>query len=384
MTDFNREISNKKKAEIQHIAEELSLQHRHLLLQWATGCGKGLAVLRCILASKSEKKWLIVCPEVLQVENWNKEIEKYGLSEKLKDKLEGIICYASLVNFKNRDLNLALNEAQKVSDLREDIISTIKFDQIVSDGAKIPDVVKSRLFDIYPYLEYDISLKKAISEGILPEPSIYLIPIEVDDKIKRNSVPKKAFQLTDRQYSDKLDKDIKYWQTRYAQTGEEWNIGKMVALGSIRKKFLASLKTEATKKLINQIYGKRFICFTGSIEQADELGGNHAIHSKKGKKHNLTTLKAFNSLEINDIYVNNMGREGLNLEDIEAGIVVQLDSGEDDGNSFIQKTGRSMRADSPELYILYCKSTADERYLKKALQHIDNKYIKDYDKNTAY
>ena len=64
--------------------------------------------------------------------------------------------------------------------------------------------------------------------------------------------------------------------------------------------------------------------------------------------------------------------EGMNLTDIQVGIIVQLDGKE---RLFIQKFGRSMRAEDPVSFIFYYKDTQDENYLKNALENIDSKYV---------
>ena len=70
--------------------------------------------------------------------------------------------------------------------------------------------------------------------------------------------------------------------------------------------------------------------------------------------------------------------EGQNLNNIEAGVIVQLDGEE---RVFLQKFGRVMRADSPVQYIFYYKGTRDEEYLNKSIEGIDKKYIKVYETN---
>jgi superfamily II DNA or RNA helicase len=69
-----------------------------------------------------------------------------------------------------------------------------------------------------------------------------------------------------------------------------------------------------------------------------------------------------------------MLQEGVNLTGIEAGVIIQLDGEE---RAFIQKFGRTLRADSPEQYIIYFKGTRDEEYLNNALESIDKNYIKE-------
>lgn len=61
-----------------------------------------------------------------------------------------------------------------------------------------------------------------------------------------------------------------------------------------------------------------------------------------------------------------------NLVDIEAGVIIQLDNVE---RAFIQKFGRTLRADSPKQYIFYYKNTRDEDYLQNVYEEINNDYI---------
>jgi superfamily II DNA or RNA helicase len=100
---------------------------------------------------------------------------------------------------------------------------------------------------------------------------------------------------------------------------------------------------------------------------------NNAISSKKGDRKNQYIINSFNSKRINNIYAVGMITEGMNLTDIQVGIITQLDGKE---RLFIQKFGRAMRAEDPVAFIFYYKNTQDENYLKKALENIDPKFVK--------
>ena len=183
--------------------------------------------------------------------------------------------------------------------------------------------------------------------------------------------------LSDKDKTENIEKSFRYWKKRLEENPhEQWIQGKFNKMGSERKAFFAQCKTEAAKKLIKSLNGKRFVCFTGGITQADEIGKERAIHGKKTKKHNESTLYKFNNKEINDVYLNKMGNEGLNLTDIEVVIIIQLGTGKDDNLSVIQKGGRAMRSMYPEIYILYFKNTKDEEWLNKALEEYDKKWVK--------
>jgi superfamily II DNA or RNA helicase len=141
--------------------------------------------------------------------------------------------------------------------------------------------------------------------------------------------------------------------------------------GSRRKRFLGELKTKEAKRLVKYVENKRFICFCTSIEQANELGGKYAIHSKSDSK----ALGEFNSLKSNKLFAVNMLQEGMNLKGIEVGIIIQLDGQK---LRFIQRTGRVLRSDFPVQYILYFKNTRDEEYLVNALEGINEEYVKEF------
>ena len=105
-------------------------------------------------------------------------------------------------------------------------------------------------------------------------------------------------------------------------------------------------------------------------EYLDFLGGI-AVNSVGGC--NQAVIDAFNKGTISRIYAVGMITEGMNLAEIEAGIIIQLDGKE---RLFIQKVGRALRAKSPIVCIFYYKNTQDETYLRKALENVDEKYIK--------
>ena len=56
---------------------------------------------------------------------------------------------------------------------------------------------------------------------------------------------------------------------------------------------MGELKTPIVKVFLKDIKDKRFICFCSSIEQADHLGKQNAIHSKKDNS--LQILDDFNN-----------------------------------------------------------------------------------------
>ena len=90
----------------------------------------------------------------------------------------------------------------------------------------------------------------------------------------------------------------------------------------------------------------------------------------------MSVIDSFNTKQIDSLFAVGMLQEGQNLTDIEAGIIVQLDGQE---RAFVQKFGRSLRADDPVQFIFYYKDTRDMDYLDNVLEGINNEYITEVD-----
>lgn len=388
--------------EIQQQAVQLMIKHHRVALQWCTGLGKSKAAIDIINEIKGNKVLLVVA-EIAHKDNWRKEFEKWELNTSLTEiTLE---TYASLKNHRKESFDLLiLDEGHHAgSELRIDILNDIKAKNVLVLSATLPNDVLFQLQEIYgDFTNYRITLQQAIEWGILPEPKIYLIPMELDNthlsqsvveewgkSVKRKTVKCKIaerwtylknktkypdlrleIQCTELQKYIYLTDKAEFWKKQFFRTRNEGVKNKWLQLGSERKRYLGGLKTEKANQLISVIKSKRFICFCSSIEQAEVLGGENSIHSKK--KGALNTIDYFNNKEIDSLFAIGMIQEGQNLVDIEVGVIIQLDGQE---RAFVQKSGRAMRAEEPVLFILYYKNTRDEEYLNKALEDINPEYV---------
>ena len=183
------------------------------------------------------------------------------------------------------------------------------------------------------------------------------------------------FSCTQKEKYEYINEQFEYWKRQFFRNQSNIRIKNMwLQWGSVRKRYLGELKTKKADELCKKLkkQKKRFICFCSSILQAEVLGKEDCIHSKK--KDVSTIISEFNSGERNSIFAVGMLQEGQNLNNIQAGVIVQLD-GEERG--FIQKFDRSLRAEDPVQYILYYKNTRDEEYLQKALENINKDYIQE-------
>lgn len=407
-----------QKSRLQNEMSDYLNERGNLALQWATGVGKSRVAVNAVMdlfnQYGEEFRVLIVVAEDAHKDNWKEEFRK-GLNPLVYDWIMPhvhIICYASLKNWRGTKWDLIVfDEAHHLqSDTRKDILQSLNSSRVLALSATLKEDVLEALTRCFGRFKVSkITLQDAIDKGFLPEPKIVCIPLELKrfdrtetiemdlrtaksgDKgvIKdlwsnrwkylkhRKDYVGYVLQLscTQKEKYEYINEQFGYWKKRYFEDPSDIRVKyTWLQWGSVRKRYLGELKTkeagELCKKLEKQ--KKKFICFCSSITQAEFLGGENCIHSKK--KDVEEVISAFNSGKTNSIFAVGMLQEGQNLTNIQAGIIVQLD-GEERG--FIQKFGRSLRAEDPVQYILYYKNTKDEEYLQKAIENINKDYVQE-------
>lgn len=383
--------------------------YNNIAIQAATGVGKSKIALEICegLVEEGEQlpSVLLVVAERAHIQNWLDEIHKWSYKGPVTT-----VCYASLKHYRDTEWDVVIfDEAHHLgSELRLDIFSTISAQYRIFLSATLKDSLLASLSTFCgPIKTVKMGLQDAFNANILPEPKINLIPLVLDNKEynqyiieewgksdkrvvlrclykdrwkylrNKRTYPNAKLYITctQQQRYDYLTEQFLYYKKRYMCCRNEAIKNKWLQCGSKRKEYLGLLKTSIAKGLIDSLKGdKRFICFCTNIAQAEFLGGDNAVHSKRRNSQEI--INKFNNKEIDSLFAVGMLQEGVNLTDIEVGIIVQLDGEE---RAFIQKFGRTLRADSPEQYIIYFRATRDEEYLKKALENIDTKYIRGYE-----
>jgi len=344
-----------------------------VILRWATGVGKSKAAID--LLKKYGGRTLLVVAERLHKENWEKELQRWKYDSDID-----IICYHSLKKLEGEAYNnIVLDEAHHAfTEKRKDALSKILSTNVILLSATLSKEHIYSATELWGKFQIStVSLKEATESGALPEPEVNVIALELDDTDYKYSYKrfKTTVKCTQRGYYKYLTDQCSYWKEQYILKKNQFIMNKWMMSATKRKRFIGSLKDKYAKELLSKLpKNKRYICFCASIEQAKSIGGKqHCISSRKKQKENEAIIAAFNEHKIDSLFVVNMANEGMNLKDIEIGIIVQLDGKE---RLFIQKFGRSLRAENPVQYIFYFKNTQDERYLNNALENIDEKYVK--------
>lgn len=403
------------KDKIQSKAVLLAKKHRFLCLEWATGTGKTLGAIKIvddILKNNPSAKGYLICKESTHKKNWILDIKKHNKTK--VGKSMKTVLYASLKSQKEKADFIILDECHALTSLRIKALKNIlkRGTKIIFLSATIPDEKKSLINELCANRVhyYIISLNKAFDLGLLPEPSLVVHKVYLNNRVVRGKLweytarksknkinkycshkelfitmknyPKEVgiiCQGTEQEHYDALTKQMAYYQGLSEDMKIPYPIrtgcrNKFLNIASNRKKFIAEVKTQTVKDLIQEfrLDNSRFICFTGSIKQVKELGSDSAVHSKNKNEINQGLIDCFNNLECSELFAVKMLREGINLTNIERGIITQLDSGI---GSFFQMLGRSLRHEFPEMHLIVVQNTQDVVYFNKSMNNFNEKFI---------
>jgi superfamily II DNA or RNA helicase len=217
----------------------------------------------------------------------------------------------------------------------------------------------------------EITLDEAVEAGLVAPYEIKVITMELDNKEKyiKAGNKKNPFMSTEQNQYQYLTKRI--YDPELPKSFYQAMIYK-------RMNFIYNLKskTEAAKWLLEHVIPKedRTLIFAGSIEQAEWLNKDY-FHSKSDDK----ALIRFTNKDINRLSCVNALNEGMNLNDVDTGLIVQLNS---KSLKLTQRMGRMLRFRKGHrgiMYILSVKGTVDEEWTRKALEDFDSENIQFYE-----
>lgn len=376
--------------------EILNIKSDNLLLLLATSIGKTKCALDIVNSKVNIESILIVIPRLVLIDSWKEEFKKWGYSKLLQ--ITHFTTYVSLPKEANKSYSIVIyDECHHLSARCLDSVIDIKskYNILLSATVKSQQLVdlKKTFNNLYVYT---ISLKDAIQDTILPDPTVYLIPLKLDNTqykytiVKNNKSAKTTLHIP-YEHMWKYIKDPQYQnfrivvsctQQQYYKDGDsliQWYKTKIY--NSIfrtkfqqaclkRLKWLSEQKQDVILDILQYVKDKRTLTFCSSIEQT-ELLGEHCINSKN--KEALETLNKFQNKEINHITACGMLNEGANLTDCQVGIFASLHSSE---IIITQRNGRLLRHNDPIFIIPYYVNTRDEEIVNKMLEDYNNEKIK--------
>lgn len=388
--------------------KNLASKNYRLLLKLPTGFGKTKITLDILklwqkslnscLVEESKISVLIVIPKLVLIDNWKEEINKW-----YPDWQDWLFCtFVTYVSFPKEVLNhysvVIFDECHHFTERCATAVEESSFRNypVIAMSGTVPKEPKERLYDCFPSLwSYSVSAREAIEDEILPDPTVLLIPLVLNNKdicytYTKNPKAKKEVTVTyanrfrymrkkdckvnilctQQEYYSLLQQDIDYWETFFKRTQQPWAKNKWLHLCGDRLKWLSDIKTPLILSIQNMLGNKRHITFCSSIEQAQKLG-TFCIHSKDTKSYEY--LEMFNNEQISNVTAVNVLNEGLNVTSCQIGLFAGINSSEIITK---QRLGRILRHERPVIILPYFVLTRDEEIVKKMTQDYNPELVK--------
>ena len=373
-----------------------------LLTLLSTGVGKTKITIDCInkicdkVFSRENDRTdvLIVVDKKVHIQNWKDEFEKWGGIK--TDNVE-FCCYASLHKYAGSYWDVVvLDECHHVgSEVRLEALANINIAyNLIGLSATVSRELKTWFKRKYKTAIVSCTTQDAIESGILPDPTIYLMPLTLNDKWytelyeinkKDKSAPipgdykdlwvlkrskKHAFvRCTQRQYLNELDGLVNFYK-RKASGGSTTMKNLWLKACGDRLTYLANAKNKQIQAILTKLKNYRTITFCTSIDQSEKLGKN-CIHSKN--KAAQETLNLFNAGKIKHITACHMLNECANLTNCRYGIFANINASE---TIQIQRVGRALRHKNPILIIPFFRDTREEELVRKWMENYNKDLIK--------
>lgn len=373
---------------------------KFLILELPTGFGKSklsIDLVNNLVKTKYKNtpvSMLLLVAKRVHKETWEKEFEKWGGINVNSLTIE---CYESLRKHKGERFDIiVMDEVHHInSNLRLDALKTIDFGNIIGLSATIPNKLKMYLQYTYHMQIVSCGIADAIENEVLPEPKIVLMPLQLDGKnpsetleinpkVKgkvyhdsyekrwtyRNKKLHALLSCTQKQKLSEMNAQILREKNLYNRNRQEFFKNKWLYSCGVRLQYLAYLKNDTIKNILEKLNKDRTITFCKTIEQAETLG-KYCIHSKN--KNSDQIYNDFNNRKIDHIVSVNILNENANLVDCKYAIFANYSSSEVIGP---QRLGRSLRHKSPIIIMPYYEGTREQEILENM--------IKDFNKDAIY
>lgn len=357
--------------EVNNLALSKIDKAKYLILELITGMGKTKVAIdlinhicdRVFRNDESPATILILVAKTVHKQTWKDEIEKWG---GIKSDYITIECYESLKNYENSYFDVVVaDEMQHLSEARIDVLETIHINE---SFIGLSATIKRDMRDYFIYNHkaevIKCGLKEAVEDEVLPEPTVYLLPLSLDTTNCTYKVKKFGHDIitTQRGCYNSISSLIEWYKNKYFNSRNERIKNLWLSTAGKRLKWCAEQKEALVLSLLDKFRNYKTLTFCSSIEQSERLG-KYNITSKN--KASVKNLEMFNLNEIKHITACNILNEGVNLTNCRIGIFCNLNSSE---IVVKQRVGRILRHKSPIIIIPYFKDTREEELVQKMIE----------------
>lgn len=350
-----------------------------MILELITGFGKSKLAIdlinhicdRVYRSDESPTSVLILVAKTVHKQTWANEIEKWG---GVKTDYVTIECYESLKKYEGAYFDAVIaDEMQHLSEARLEILDTLHINEaFIGLSATIKRDMRDYFIDNYDATIIKCGLREAVEDEVLPEPTVYLLPLSLDNtkylyKTKRFG---RTVVLTQRGYYESISSLIEWYKNKFFNSRNERIKNLWLSTAGKRLKWLAEQKEPIVLPLLDKFKNYKTLTFCSSIEQSERLG-KYNITSKN--KDSIKNLEMFNNNKIKHITACNILNEGVNLTNCRIGIFCNLNSSE---IVVKQRIGRILRHKSPIIILPYFKDTREEELMEKMTEEYSKDSIK--------
>lgn len=351
---------------------------KYLILELITGMGKTKVAIdlinhicdRVFRNDECPTTILILVAKTVHKQTWKDEIEKWG---GIKSDYITIECYESLKNYENSYFDVVVaDEMQHLSEARIDVLETIHINE---SFIGLSATIKRDMRDYFIYNHkaevIKCGLKEAVEDEVLPEPTVYLLPLTLDTTNYTYKVKKFGHNIitTQKGCYDSISSLIEWYKNKYFNSRNERIKNLWLSTAGKRLKWCAEQKEALVLSLLDKFRNYKTLTFCSSIEQSERLG-KYNITSKN--KASVKNLEMFNLNKIKHITACNILNEGVNLTNCRIGIFCNLNSSE---VVVKQRVGRILRHKSPIIIIPYFKDTREEELVQKMIEEYSEESI---------
>lgn len=343
---------------------------KYMILELITGFGKSKLAIDLInhicdrvFRNNECPTILILVAKTVHKQTWKDEIKKWG---GIKSNHITIECYESLKNYENSCFDIVVaDEMQHLSEARIDVLETIHINEsFIGLSATIKRDMRDYFIHSHKAEVIKCGLREAVEDEVLPEPTVYLLPLTLDTTIYTYKVKKFGRDIitTQKGYYDSVSSLIEWYKNKYFNSRNERMKNLWLSTAGKRLKWCAEQKEALVLHLLDKFRNYKTLTFCSSIEQSERLG-KYNITSKN--KASVKNLEMFNLNKIKHITACNILNEGVNLTNCRIGIFCNLNSSE---IVVKQRVGRILRHKSPIIIIPYFKDTREEELVQKMIE----------------
>lgn len=351
---------------------------KYMILELITGMGKTKVAIdlinhicdRVFRNDECPTTVLILVAKTVHKQTWKDEIEKWG---GVKTDYVTIECYESLKKYEGAYFDVVVaDEMQHLSEARLEVLDTLHINEaFIGLSATIKRDMRDMFIRFHDACVIKCGLREAVDDEVLPEPTVYLMPLTLDEKNYTYKTKRfgKNVITTQKGYYDSISSLIEWYKNKYFNSRNERMKNLWLSTAGKRLKWLAEQKEPIVLSLLDKFRNHKTLTFCSSIEQSERLG-KYNITSKN--KASVKNLEMFNLNKIKHITACNILNEGVNLTNCRIGIFCNLNSSE---IVVKQRVGRILRHKSPIIIIPYFKDTREEELVQKMIEEYSEESI---------